>query len=92
MARDFTFSYLHDGPTIERALRQALVAASACWEDWQRAGQFEVEDFVAIESATSGELRRLITFRLSGLLDASGIAKEWNDAIETAIRAVEEMP
>lgn len=89
----FEFQYLYDDkPAVAGAITQALGAASMCWEYTDQAGAFDIERALGIAMATNAEVRRLITFELSALLDRAGVAQEWNDAIETAIRVVEEMP
>lgn len=88
----FEFLYPYDKPTVVRAITQAVGAASMCWERTDQAGEFDIESALAISAATSAEVRRVITFELSRLLDREGVAEEWNYAIETAMRMVEELP
>jgi hypothetical protein len=88
----FEFSYLHDKPAVHDAITQAIGAATMCWDAPEGAGGFQVEQALAVAAATDVEVRRIITFKLAGLLDAAGVAEEWNEGIETAIRLVETMP
>jgi hypothetical protein len=87
------FQYLYDNKAaLDSAITQAIGAASMCWADVDQAGEFDVEKALDVAASTSVEVRRILTWQLSQLLDAAGIAREWNEAIETAIQLVEQTP
>ena len=69
----FEFSYLYDDkPAVLGAIIQSVGAASMCWEYTDQAGAFDIERALLIADATSKEVRRLITFELSSLLEPRG--------------------
>lgn len=68
------FRYENGVPTVESAIEQALAS----------------NDSTGIGSSATllAELQRILTGELNALLDDRGIAKEWNDAIRTAVACV----
>lgn len=84
------FNYTAD-PNVRSALTQAIAYGSVCWSDVGGAGTFDSASASAAVDTTLAELKHLITFELSKLLDQTGEARDWNDAIETAINAIENL-
>lgn len=78
-------------PNVRSALTQAIAQGSICWSDVAGAGTFDVARATAAVDLALAELRHLITFELTKLLDHRGEAREWNDAIETAITTIENL-
>lgn len=68
---------------------QSLGFASTCWEHLDQAGVFQ-EDLVCQAGATAiQEIKDLLVSRVTALMDRSGVATEWNAAIEEVIRVIE---
>lgn len=84
------FNYTAD-PNVRSCLTQAIAYGSVCWSDVARAGEFQSASASAAVDATLTELRHLITFQLTRLLDQTGEARDWNDAIEAAIGTIENL-
>ena len=84
------FSYLHDKPTLESAIGQAVGAGGCCWSDLCKAGEYQSEKAIEILDATIAEVRRIIASDITQLLDRKAVATEWNDAIEAALQMVED--
>lgn len=84
------FAYTTD-PNVRSCLTQAIAHGSVCWSDVAGAGKFDASRASAAVDLTLAELKHLITFRLSMLLDQRGEARDWNDAIETAINTIENL-
>ena len=78
-------------PTLREALTQAMGFASVCWSDVAGAGEFDARRASDAADSVIQEAKDLVTFSLTRLLDQRGEAKEWNEAIEEAIRTVERM-
>lgn len=84
------FSYTDD-PNVRSCITQAIAHGSVCWSDVDGAGTFDSVRASAAVDLTLAEVRHLITFELSKLLDQTGEARDWNDAIETAINTIENL-
>lgn len=68
--------------TVEQAITKAIGTA-ACQDDF--------EALLRLAETTTREVRGLITTQISKLLDMTGTATEWNDAIEAALQMVEDL-
>lgn len=68
--------------TVEQAITQAVGLA---------APQDDIEALLRLAEHTASEVRTIITGQLTKLLDMTGTATEWNDAIEAAIQMVEDL-
>ena len=84
------FNYTAD-PNVRSALTQAIAYGSICWSDVARAGTFDSASAAGAVDQTLAELKHLITFELTKLLDQTGEARDWNNAIETAINTIENL-
>lgn len=84
------FNYTAD-PNVRSCLTQAIAQGSICWSDVASAGTFDAARASAAVDLTLAELRHLITFELTKILDQTGEARDWNDAIETAIHTIENL-
>lgn len=84
------FNYA-DEPTISEAITQAIGYGSVCWSDVAGAGEFDSGRASVAADAAIAEVRHIVTFELSKLLDPVNVAEEWNNAIEQAIRTVEDL-
>lgn len=80
-----------DEPNVRSCLTQAIAHGSVCWSDVAGAGTFDSARASATVDLTLAEVRHLITFELTKLLDQTGEARDWNDAIETAIHTIENL-
>lgn len=71
------FIYDGDVPTIESTIAQTMQIT------------FMGGDRAVVVAAATEQIRTILTFELTGLLDQTGVAYEWNDAIEAAMKVVE---
>lgn len=78
-------------PTLHETILQVIGYGSICWTDVSEAGQFQAGKAARAGEAAIQAVRDAVTLQLSGLLDVTGTATDWNDAIEAAIRVVEGM-
>jgi hypothetical protein len=85
------FTYTSEDRMVRQCLTQAVAQGSICWEDVAGAGKFDAARASATVDRTLVELRHLITFELTKVLDQTGEARDWNDAIEAAIHAIENL-
>ena len=78
-------------PTIHETVFQAMGFASVCWDKIENAGVFQgvLAETAGTEAITA--IRAIVTYELSRLLDASGEATDWNEAIEAALVAMEKL-
>lgn len=85
------FHYASDDNQLRQALTMAVAQGSICWEDVAGAGRFDSERASLAVDALLTEVKHLITFELTKILDQTGEARDWNDAIETAIHTIENL-
>lgn len=85
----FQVHYGRDEPSIKTAIMQSIGYGSVCWTEIDKAGVFLSESAAEAGEVAVAEVRRILHSRLVALLDTSGTATEWNDAIEAAITMVE---
>ena len=85
------FNYTSDQKQVRQALTMAVAQGSICWSNVAGAGIFDAARASAAVDDTLTELRHLITFELTKLLDQTGVARDWNDAIEAAINTIENL-
>ena len=85
------FNYTSDDHQLRQALTMAVAQGSICWDDVAGAGKFDSARATAAVDALLTEVKHLITFELTKILDQTGEARDWNDAIETAINAIENL-
>lgn len=82
-----TFS-LAEAKTIESAIAQALGAAVGHGSS----GGFDPDVLFAIVDTLQAYIRDTYSLALTQLFDQAGVAQEWNEGVETAIRIVERLP
>lgn len=85
------FTYTSAKDHIRQCVTQAVAYGSICWSDVANAGRFDAARASAAVDESVTEVKHLITFELTKLLDQHGEAREWNDAIETAIHTIENL-
>lgn len=85
----FQVHHGHDEPKIETAVFQAIGYGSTCWTNLEGAGIFQSSAARDAGTEAIAEIRRILHTKLTLLFDNSGLAHEWNEAIEQAIRVVE---
>lgn len=84
------FSHVGD-PSLLSIVGQACGYASVCWSDIDKAGEFDSADASTAVTTAVQTIQDLIHGRLVRLLDQAGTAREWNEAIETALKALEDL-
>lgn len=77
-------------PTLLSIVGQGMGFVSVCWSDIDSAGVFDSRTASNAVTSVVNEIRNLMHGRLVALLDQTGTATEWNDAIEAAIKALVE--
>ena len=79
------FEYERGQKTVEQALQQGIrwVLPALMADETQQAVAEEVAADVL------DEIQVILTGELTKLLDVEGVADQWNDAIENAIRTIE---
>lgn len=82
-----TFS-LAEAKTIESAISRALGAAVG----HATSGGFDPDMLFAIIDTLQAYIRDTYSLALAQLFDQAGVAQEWNDGVESAIRIVERLP
>ena len=76
-------------PTLHETIGQAMGYASMCWSRVENAGVFDSTLCRQGAWNTIEAVRDIVASELTRLLDSTGTAKEWNDAIETALVKIE---
>jgi hypothetical protein len=54
-------------------------------------GKIDMELAIAASEEACTEVRHILTAELTALLDYEGVAREWNEAIETALLRIEDL-